>query len=164
MKEKERYVVERISIGYRFPKALCGLKDTESKFYVVFENIYAVIMIKDLLNQQDKEIKELKEKLSYEISSHELCISDFRIECEKLRKQIKFEHDARERFKQDNCRLKQSQKQLAISALEEVNSILTNIIIDVTEYEMNLDKLCYFEEISYKFGQAIKNKVKGLKK
>lgn len=90
MKKKERYVVERVSIGFWFPETFCELKDTESEFYVLLKNMDVAIKIKDLLNQKDKRIKELKEEV--------------------------------------------------------------------------LDKLCYLEEISYEFGQAVKNKVEGLKK
>ena len=56
--------------------------------------------------------------------------------------------------------IKQSQKQLAVSALEEVNGLLTDTIIEVTENEFNTDKLCYLEEISSKFSEKIKNKIK----
>ncbi len=146
MKKIERYVVERVSIGFWFPETFCELKDTESEFYVRLKNMDAAIKIKDLLNQQDKRIKDLK---------HE----NQRLHTE-LSQKVDYIHEIVEVKEQ----LKQSQNQLAISALEEVNSILTNIIIEVTEYEMNLDKLCYLEEISYEFGQAIKNKVEGLKK
>ncbi len=158
MKKKDRYVVEKMPTYCLFPEALCGLKDTEGKFYVVLENIDAVIKIKDLLNQQDKRIKELELHSLNEKEWQDYC--SYKI----IEPQIKGCLDRENKLTQENQQLKQSQKQLAISALEEVNSILTNIIIEVTEYEMNLDKLCYLEEISYEFGQAIKNKVEGLKK
>lgn len=72
MKEKDRYVVEKMPTYCLFPEALCGLKDTESKFYVVLENIDAVIKIKDLLNQQDKEIAKLQYRLEVAEKAFEL--------------------------------------------------------------------------------------------
>lgn len=45
-----------------------------------------------------KENKKLKQQLSDEEKSHDLCIDIFNLECEKLRKQIKFVSEARERF------------------------------------------------------------------
>lgn len=158
MKKKDRYVVERVSIGFWFPETFCELKDTESEFYVLLKNMDAAIKIKDLLNQQDKRIKELELHSLNEKEWQDYC--SYKI----IEPQIKGCLDRENKLTQENQQLKQSQKQLAISALEEVNSILTDIIIEVTEYEMNLDKLCYLEEISYEFGQAIKNKVEGLKK
>lgn len=52
---------------------------------------------------------------------------------------------------------------LAIAELEEVNSILTDTIIAVTENEMDLNKLYYWEEISAKFYEKIDNQIKRLK-
>lgn len=65
----------------------------------------------------EKENQQLKQQLSYEENAHDLCIDRFNEECEKLRKQIKFESEARERFKLENQQLKQAQKQLAIDEL-----------------------------------------------
>ena len=158
MKKIERYVVERVSIGFWFPETFCELKDTESEFYVLLKNMDVAIKIKDLLNQKDKRIKELELHSLNEKEWQDYC--SYKI----IEPQIKGCLDRENKLTQENKQLKQSQNQLAISALEEVNSILTNIIIEVTEYEMNLDKLCYLEEISYKFGQTIKNKIEGLKK
>ncbi len=76
MKEKDRYVVEKMPTYCLFPEALCGLKDTESKFYVVLENIDAVIKIKDLLNQQDKEIAKLQYRLEVAEKALELACKE----------------------------------------------------------------------------------------
>lgn len=73
-----------------------------------------------------EENKQIKQELSDEEKAHNLCIKHFNEECEKLRKQIKFESEARERFKQEIQQLKQSQIQLAISELEKVKYINFN--------------------------------------
>lgn len=131
MEENERYIYTKID-GYYW------IKDTETN-----ENYCFNKSIVKLLNQQDARIKELekenqkaniknyltdyylvekenqqlKEQLSNEEQSHDLCIKSFEEETEKLRKQIKFESDSRERFKRKNQQLKQAQKQLAIVEL-----------------------------------------------
>ncbi len=112
--KKERYIYTKID-GYYW------IKDTETN-----ENYCVNKSIVKLLNQQNARIKELeealkkantnnylsdyylvekenqqlKQQLSYEENAHDLCIDRFNEECEKLRKQIKFESEARERFKQ----------------------------------------------------------------
>lgn len=58
--------------------------------------------------------------------------------------------------------LKHSQKQLVINELERINSILTDTIIEVTQNEMNIDKLAYLEEISASFGQKINDRINNL--
>lgn len=60
MEEKEKYVVKKISKDCLFPETLCELKDTKSKFFVVLESKDDAVKIADLLNKQDKYIKELK--------------------------------------------------------------------------------------------------------
>ena len=55
------------------------------------------------------------------------------------------------------------QKDLAIQELEKVNGILTDTIIEVTQNEFDLNKLCYLEEISAKFGEKIQEQIKELK-
>lgn len=57
----------------------------------------------------------------------------------------------------------QNQTQLAIQKLEEVNGILTDTIIEVTQDELYLNKLCYLEEISAKFYEKIQQQIKELK-
>ena len=63
MAQKERYVCKKISKDCLFPEILCELKDTESKFFVVLESKDDAVKIADLLNQQDKEIKQLKDQI-----------------------------------------------------------------------------------------------------
>ena len=54
-------------------------------------------------------------------------------------------------------------KQLAIQELEKVNEILTDTIIKVTQDEMDLNKLCYLEEISAQFCEKMQDQIKELK-
>lgn len=117
--QKERY---RSWIDYN---GNFELIDYESNQYIT-----SLVKLDDLLNQQDKEIKQLKEQLSNEEQSHDLCIKSFEEETEKLRKQIKFESDARERFKRENQQLKQTQNQTAIRELEKVKGFLLEKIAE----------------------------------
>ena len=73
----------------------------------------SLLGVEDDYQDLKQENKQLKQQLSDEEKAHDLCIDRFNEECEKLRKQIKFESDARERFKQ-------SQNQKAIEVLEQL--------------------------------------------
>ena len=113
MEDKERYELKVYSNSF---------DDSEVYDYAIIDNKneYCLNTFQDyvdLLNQQDKEIKKLKEQLSNEEQSHDLCIISFEEKIEKLRKQIKFESDARKRFKRENQQLKQSQRMLAVDEL-----------------------------------------------
>lgn len=44
-----------------------------------------------------------------------------------------------------------------------MNGILSDIIIEVTKDEFDLDRLCYLEEISAKFCEKIQEKIKDLR-
>lgn len=66
-----------------------------------------------------QENQQLKQQLLDEERAHDLCIDSFNEECEKLRKQIKFESEARERFKQ-------SQNQKAIEELKKIKNYFLN--------------------------------------
>ena len=124
----------------------------------------------ELLNQQDKHIKELQanNEILKTSKSHFKKVAENVVDL--LGKLNKFIGEPQTR-ELNYCKviedtksyiekLKQSQKQLAISVLEEVNGLLTDTIIEVTENEFNTDKLCYLEEISSKFSEKIKNKIK----
>lgn len=194
MKE-ERF--EELDCKYTF-----GIKDNETS------KTYFLDKIIDLLNQQDKRIKELESKLRVSNSLN----TSLSLDCNELKKrydsqeklltrklaensrltlenqQLKEENgyiifadgydkngneihkqefvkykDKFQELVEENQQLKQSQKKLAISELDEVNVLLTNTIIEVTENEFNVDKLCYLEEISSKFSEKIKDKIKSLK-
>ena len=56
-----------------------------------------------------------------------------------------------------------NQTKLTIQKLEKVNGILTDTIIEVTQNEMDLNKLCYLEEISAKFYEKMQEQIKELK-
>lgn len=148
MEKKDRYIYIKID-GYYF------FKDIETN-----ENYCVDKKIVKLLNQQDARIKELeealkkantnnyltdyylvekenqqlKQQLSDEEKAHDLCIDHFNEECEKLRKQIKFESEARERFKQ-------SQNQKAIKVLEAIRRYL--------DYQVRTSKFSYNEYVDF---------------
>lgn len=134
--KKERYKIKLICDDPMF----FDLYDNLNKKY--FESPNEIVKV---LNQQDARIKELeealkkantnnyltdyylvekenqqlKQQLSYEENAHDLCIDRFNEECDKLRKQIKFESEARERFKQ--------------SQNEKENEILKNVVDFINE-------------------------------
>lgn len=89
----------------------------------------------------EKENQQLKQQLSDEEKSHDLCIDHFNEECEKLRKQIKFESEAREKFKQKNQQLKQSQYQRAIEVLKAIRRYL--------DYKVRISKFSYNEYVDF---------------
>lgn len=158
--EEERF--EELDCKYTF-----GIKDNETS------KTYFLDKIIDLLNQQDKRIKELQanNEILKTSKSHFKKVAENVVDL--LGKLNKFIGEPQTR-ELNYCKviedtknyieeLKQSQKQLAISELDEVNVLLTNTIIEVTENEFNVDKLCYLEEISSKFSEKIKDKIKKLK-
>lgn len=65
MEEKERYYYNKILRDCIMPEGLYEIKDRESSFYLIIENKKDVDTITNLLNRQDKRIKELKEELDY---------------------------------------------------------------------------------------------------
>ena len=143
MEEKERYY-SLIDNNGNFE-----LRDYKSN-----KDIHSLYELDDLLNQQDKRIKELelllnaykkmktnsvkgfeklkqenqqlKQQLKDKEHSHDLCIQHFEEETDKLRKQIKTESDARERFVEKVKQLKQTQKEHIINILEYIMSLCRN--------------------------------------
>ena len=100
------------------------------------------------------------------------CVEEKTKENEQLKRQLEEKEKGIEIFKDFiNCKgcvdvIKKSnenQKRLAIQELEKVNEILTDTIIEVTQNEFDLNKLCYLEEISEKFGDKMQEKIKELK-
>ena len=63
MEEKERYYYDKILRDCVIPEGLFEIKDREGNFYLIIENKKDVDTITNLLNQQDKRIKELEEEL-----------------------------------------------------------------------------------------------------
>lgn len=120
MEEKERYELLDDNCIY----------DNELKEYVVSPTLsmrtYLETLTK-LFNQRDtrikeleKENKQLKQQLSDEKEAHELCISHYTEAMEDLRKQLKFECDARNRFVKRVSQLNESQN---VVAIEELNKL-----------------------------------------
>ena len=98
--------------------------------------------LKQQLVKKDKEIESIKQQLEETNAGY-----DFTYE------------QSSEAIKE----LKQNQTQLAIKELEKVNSILTETIIEVTQDESDLNRLCYLEEISAKFFEKIQQQISELK-
>ncbi len=98
--------------------------------------------LKQQLVKKDKEIESIKQQLEETNAGY-----DFTYE------------QSSEAIKE----LKQNQTQLAIKELEKVNSILTETIIEVTQDEFDLNRLCYLEEISAKFFEKIQQQISELK-
>ena len=63
MEEKERYYYEKILRDCVIPEGLFEIKDREGNFYLIIENKKDVDTITNLLNQQDKRVKELEQEL-----------------------------------------------------------------------------------------------------
>ena len=137
MEEKERY----ITLSDR------QIKDTynNSQVFMSIKNVCK------LLNQQDKRIKELEEALKNEEQLHDLCIEDNQKDKDFLRKQIKFESDARNRFMKENQKLKQQLQDLpkkivceiseAIERLSWRKRIYTNWEFDKEQLYKDLDTI-----------------------
>lgn len=64
MNEKKRYIVQKVLCDSLFPDILSRVKDTEGRFSVLVEDYQSAQYIADKLNQQDKRIKELEDKLA----------------------------------------------------------------------------------------------------
>lgn len=64
MNEKERYIVQKVLCDNLFPDILSRVKDTEGKFSVLVEDYESARYIANQLNQQDKRIKKLEDKLA----------------------------------------------------------------------------------------------------
>lgn len=121
MEEKERYVI-RYDLDYN----QC-LIDTEEN-----QGVGDYIQIVKLLNQQSKRIKELEE----ELKNYKLCrCVDCSTEYEKgLETSI-------DELENENQQLKQSQKQLAISKLEEVYEVVKYYNSEANKHEPYIDAL-----------------------
>lgn len=82
---KERYIVQKLSRDCLFPETLCELKDTESDFFIILENIDDANKIKNIFNQKDTQIKELEqENQQLKQAQKQLAIS----ELEKLKTEL----------------------------------------------------------------------------
>lgn len=72
MEEKERYYYNKILRDCIMPEGLYEIKDRESNFYLIIENKKDVDTITNLLNRQDKRIKELRKTLDENQKLHDL--------------------------------------------------------------------------------------------
>ena len=72
-------------------------------------------------------------------------------------KMMSFEKRCQEYYKSDEFK-----RDFAIQELEKVNGILTDTIIEITQNEMDLNKLCYLEEISARFYEKMQEQIKEL--
>ena len=128
MEGKERYELVEEDFSYAI------VDNEEHKTYQ--QDCFDFGNICDLLNQQDKRIKELEE----ELENYKLCrCVDCSTECEKgLETSIN-------ELEKENQQLKQSQKHLAIEQLEKVEEILWNSqdIGNVIDNDKFLEKLNY---------------------
>ena len=98
----------------------------------------------DYFKQLKRQIAEKEKELAYMIKQAK-----------------KFNNEAQKYYEDAYCNSFQNQK--AIAELEKVNGILTDTIIEVTQNEMDLNKLCYLEEISARFYEKMQGQIKLLK-
>lgn len=136
-------------------------------------------------SQTELAIRELEEKdnyhLRYELAGADETITNLKKQIEEngkeintknnklaeLKKELTICKDTLRRKTQSNRdlqhRVHNVNTQLAIQELEKVNGILTDTIIEVTQDEFDLNKLCYLEEISTNFYEKIQQQIKELK-
>lgn len=105
MEEKERYAIE-----YDEQKFKHYFVDTNSK------EIFGYKGILNILNEQDKEIRQLKEENGYIIFADGYDENGNEIHRQEF---VKYKDKFKE-FVEENKKLKQSQRQLAIAELEKV--------------------------------------------
>lgn len=177
MEEKERYYYKKILRDCVMPEGLFEIKDREVNFYLIIENKKDVDKITNLLNQQDKRIKELELLLKADKKIETNSLNGFeklRKENQQLKERLSLKMDELhiaycgiEEVKTKNGELKaeiktlkQSQKQLAIDKLEKVKECIHS-------YVRKRNKECtvgYYNEIpKYRFDEIIENQIKSLK-
>lgn len=118
-------------------------------------------------DNQQNEIQQLKQQLAEkqntinEINKEFVqAVHDWKTLCKKKDKEISdLEKKISLMEEQDMI----FHNQLAIQELEKVNGILTDTIIEVTQDEFDLNKLCYLEEISARFYEKMQQQIKELK-
>lgn len=111
MGEKERYY-SLIDNNGNFE-----LRDYES-----YKDIYSLYELDDLLNQQDKRIKELEEENGYIIFADGYDENGNEIHRQEF---VKYK-DKFQEFVEENKQLKQTQKQLAIEKLKQITNYMEN--------------------------------------
>ena len=154
-------------------KELCNIAEWNDFLKCVEEKTRENDQLKQQLVEKDTHIEELERQFAYECECNKQLV--------ELQKQLAEKDKEIERLKQEleetNAgydftyeqstetikELKQNQTQLAIKELEKVNGILTDTIIEATQNEMDLNKLCYLEEISARFYEKMQEQIKELK-
>lgn len=162
-------------------------KENPNEFKIINKNErlkyrQSINELKQQLAEKDKEIERLNHKLNVEepclirnykdmleqlIQSH----TQLEQEIEKLKQQYTILENENGKLTTELImdKYKKAQKevsfgkQLTIQELEKVNGILTDTIIEITQDEFDLNKLCYLEEISAKFYEKIQQQIKELK-
>lgn len=117
MKEKERYEViyNEDELGY------CIIDNEED----LSDDMHSFNIIVDLLNQQDRRIKELKYQLETKETINNLYKATVSLRDGDF-KDLVYENN---KLKQENQQLKQSQKELAIEELEKVKESVLEMVI-----------------------------------
>ena len=105
MEEKERYKLES------YNEAFCQIHDTESGEWYLRKDL-----VTDLLNQQDKRIKELEEKYQ-DLKEDNDATTESLYAC---RTYLDKNTSKMWELEKENQQLKQSQKQLAVEELEKL--------------------------------------------
>lgn len=145
MEEKKRYKVLSKHPKDEFIDIKVGVLDSHQVTRFLNEQ-------NNYIEELRKENQQLKQQLSDEEEAHELCIVHYTEAMEDLRKQLKFECDARNRFVKRVSQLNESQKQLAISELEALARFCE-------------ENAYYYEEEQFakQINKCINDKIKSLK-
>lgn len=112
MEEKERYISKKIIKDVVMPDGLYEIKDRESDFYLIIENKKDVDTITNLLNQQDKRIKEL-ETIIFEKPSKK------RINFDKWKELYLESQQLKQELKDERAELQQLYSHLEVEAFGE---------------------------------------------
>lgn len=138
MEEKERYEIQEI-------ENIIDLNDTE---FAIIDNVKNGVIsfdkICDLLNQQDKRIKELEQENRDLEDDHNKLIDQYDKQYNDLCKEIQFHSSARERFVKKVKELKQqlADKDYKIEVLKKALEFLAEEFI---YYEQSLIEECMIE-------------------
>lgn len=131
---------------------------------------HSIIALNVLSNRFQKESKSNCDKFlkNIDVMKHDLKDTEFETVYEVL-EEILDDLEFLKVYVKDGLNMCQSIKRydIAIQELEKVNEILTDTIIEVTQNEFDLNKLCYLEDISKKFYEKIQqhiNELEGNKK
>lgn len=162
--EENRYKLES------YNEAFCEIHDTKKDEWYIRKDL-----ITDLLNQQDKRIKELKEQIKtkdtileeYKKCNCKECMTDYEKNLNQIIDKYLYENNS---LKQENNQLKQSQKQLAIIELEKTKiccekyaeELYDNLVDVVVPTDIDKPKR---EAIKYLYlvSEVIDDRIKSLK-